>query len=148
MLSRWLFYKLTFKKLGRNPLIYSNVFITHSYNISAGTNLAIGRGAHIDGRGGINMGDYILIGPNVFIGSSNHDISGNFTRPRLLVGHRSRPVKIGSNVWIGANAVVCPGVNIGRNSIIGASSVVTKDVPEGVMAVGNPAKVIKDLKTP
>ena len=55
------------------------------------------------------------------------------------------PIKIGNNVWIGGNACIMPGVKIGDNSVIGAGSVVTKDIPEGVVAAGNPCKVIRKI---
>lgn len=146
MLLRWVFYKMTFKKLGWHPYIWPNVYITHGFNIIAGDNLCINYGAHLDGRGGIKIGNQVLIGPNVFIGSSNHLIRPLEKIPRLFMGHRAKPVGIGSNVWIGANAVICPGVEIGNNSIIGAGGIVTSNIPNNVIAGGNPAKIITALK--
>lgn len=145
MLLRRMLYKLTFMNIGRNLMIWPNVFITHSYNISAGNYLCINYGAQIDGRGGITIGDYVLVGPTVFIGSSNHDILSNINNPRIFTGHTPSPVKIGSNVWIGANSVICPGVTIGDNSIIAGGSVVTKDVHESILVAGNPAVIKKKL---
>lgn len=145
MLIRRLFYKITFKKIGKYSLIWPNVYITHCFNIMAGNYLCINWGTHIDGRGGIEIGDYVLIGPNVFIGSSNHFISSENNTPRVFLGHKNESVKIGSNVWIGANVVICPGVTIGNNSIIGAGSVVIRDVPESVIAVGNPATIKRSI---
>ncbi len=58
----------------------------------------------------------------------------------------AKPITVGDNVWIGGNAVILPGVTIGRNSVIGAGSVVTKDIPDNVVAVGNPCKVIKHIE--
>ena len=58
---------------------------------------------------------------------------------------QAKPITIGDNVWIGGNVVVLPGVTIGNNSVIGAGSVVTKDIPAGVIAYGNPCKVIRDV---
>lgn len=141
MLFRWLLCKVTFKKIGSKSLIWPNVYMTHTYNIIAGDCIAINVGAHIDGRGGIEIGSHTLIGPNVFIGSSNHSLSLRGDEVRLFQGHTLKPVKIGSNVWIGANCVICPGVSIGDNTIIGAGSVVTKDVPDSVIAFGVPAAV-------
>lgn len=57
----------------------------------------------------------------------------------------ARPVRIGSNVWVGGGAIICPGVTIGDNTTIGAGSVVVKDVPAGVLAVGNPCRVVREL---
>lgn len=145
MLIRHLFYKMTFKKIGKKYLIWPSVYLTHTYNISSGQYLSINRGAHIDGRGGIEIGDYVMVGPNAFIGSSNHVILPNKDVPRLFQGHVPKSVKIGNNVWIGANVVVCPGVSIGDDSVIGAGSVVAKDVPKSVLACGSPARVIKEF---
>ena len=58
----------------------------------------------------------------------------------------ARPVEIGSDVWVGGGAIICPGVRIGSRSVIGAGSVVTKDLPEDVFAAGNPCKLIRHLK--
>jgi acetyltransferase-like isoleucine patch superfamily enzyme len=145
MFLRWLFCKMTFKRIGKKALIWPSAYITHGYNIVAGDYLAINRGCHIDGRGGITIGNYVLIGPNVFIGSSNHVVSPKDNAPRLLLGHNPEPVHIGNNVWIGANAVICPGVSIGDQSVVGAGSVVTKDVPGSVVVAGSPAHIIKTL---
>lgn len=145
MLIRWIFFKVTFKKIGAMSYVYTNTHIMHAYNIAAGDHLAINKGAHIDGRGGIAFGDNVLVGPNVFIGSSNHVIDSGDT-PRMGLGHIPMPTKIGSNVWIGANAVICPGVIIGDNSIIAAGSVVTKDVDRNVLVAGNPARYLKDIE--
>jgi maltose O-acetyltransferase len=60
----------------------------------------------------------------------------------------AKPIKIGNNVWLGGGVIVCPGVTIGDNTTIGAGSVVTKDIPANVLAVGNPARVIKQLPPP
>ena len=62
-----------------------------------------------------------------------------------MVGHINEPVKIGSNVWIGANSVICPGVTIGNNAIIAAGSIVTKDIPQAVLVSGNPAIIKREL---
>lgn len=142
---RHLLYRLTFKKLGKEPTIHTNVRINHSYEIRAGNYISINWGTLIDGRGGIEIGDYALIGPNVYIGSTNHVIEPTPGVPRALQGHTAQPVKIGTNTWIGANSMVCPGVTIGDNSIVAAGSVVTKDVPESVLVAGNPAIVKRSL---
>ena len=77
------------------------------------------------------------IAPGVKIISANHDQSDYY---KLI---KSRPIAIGSNVWIGANAVILPGITIGDNVIIGAGSIVTKSIPANSIAVGNPCRVIK-----
>jgi len=83
------------------------------------------------------MGDNIWMGPGSKIISANHD-------PQDFTKHiHSEPIKIGSNVWIGADAIILPGVTIGDNVIIGAGSIVTKDIPSDSIAAGNPCKVLK-----
>ena len=90
----------------------------------------------------IYVGDYTMIGPNVTIATAAHPISPEL---RKKVAQYNLPVRIGANVWIGAGAVIVPGVTIGDNSVIGAGSVVTKDIPEGVVAVGNPCRVLREI---
>lgn len=92
--------------------------------------------------GEITIGDYVLIGPNVTIATACHPLS-----PRLRNGglQYNLPVRIGDSVWIGAGALIMPGVTIGSGSIIGAGSVVTRDIPENVIAVGNPCRVLREI---
>lgn len=92
--------------------------------------------------GNVYVGDKVMFGPNVTIATANHPIDPTL-RSRAL--QYNRDVYIGENVWIGANAVIVPGVHIGKNSVIGAGSVVTKDIPEGVVAVGNPCRVLREI---
>ncbi len=90
----------------------------------------------------IFIGDRVMIGPNVTIATANHPISPEL-RARSLQYNRS--VTIGTNVWVGAGAIIVPGITIGDNSVIGAGSVVTKDIPGNVVAVGNPCRVIREI---
>ena len=95
---------------------------------------------YIQANNGIIFGNNIELGPGVKIISSNHD-PNNF-RKHIS----SKPIIIGNNVWVGANSVILPEVEIGENVIIGAGSIVTKNIPENSIAVGNPCKVIKQKK--
>ncbi len=90
----------------------------------------------------IYVGDYTLIGPNVTIATAGHPIDPDL---REKAYQFNRSVKIGKNCWIGAGAVILPGVTIGDNTVIGAGSIVTKDIPSGVVAVGNPCKVLREI---
>lgn len=90
----------------------------------------------------ITIGSGTMIGPNVTIATACHPLEPELRRKNLQY---NKPVVIGENVWIGAGAILLPGVTIGDNSVIGAGSVVTKDIPSGVAAVGNPCKVLKNL---
>ena len=90
----------------------------------------------------IYVGDYVMFGPHVVIATAGHPICPELRREAMQF---NRPVRIGNNVWIGANAAVMPGVTIGDNSVIGAGSVVTKDIPANVVAVGSPCKVLREI---
>lgn len=92
--------------------------------------------------GDVIIGDNVLIAPNVVISTTGHPIEPGL---RKRLAQFSIPVKIGNNVWIGAGAVILPGVTIGENSVIGAGSVVTKDIPANVIAVGNPCRVLREI---
>ena len=144
LLRRYL-YRILFKKLGKNSLFYSGANFTHAFNISIGDFCSFNAGSYIDGHGFIEIGDYCMIGPNSFVGSSNHFIKSSLNNPRLFLGHNKNETRIGANVWIGANVVVCPGVAIGDNSIVAAGSVVVENVIESVLVGGNPAKIIKKI---
>jgi len=90
----------------------------------------------------IYVGDYTLFGPNVTVATAGHPINAEL---REKTYQYNFPVRIGRNCWIGAGAVIVPGVTIGDNVVIGAGSVVTKDIPSNVVAVGNPCKVLREV---
>lgn len=92
--------------------------------------------------GDIYVGDRVMFGPNVTIATANHPIEPTL---RSTAMQYNKPVRIGENVWIGAGSVIVPGVTIGKNSVIGAGSVVVKDIPENVVAVGNPCRVLREI---
>lgn len=111
-------------------------------NLHLGSNFYANFNLTLVDDGHIYIGDTVMIGPNVTIATANHPISP-YLREKAL--QFNKDVHIGNNVWIGAGAVIVPGVNIGENSVIGAGSVVTKDIPANVVAVGNPAKVLREI---
>ena len=90
----------------------------------------------------IYVGDYTMFGPNVTIATAGHPILPEL-REKLY--QYNMPVSIGRNCWIGAGAIIMPGVTIGDNTVIGAGSVVTKDIPANVVAVGNPCRVMREI---
>ena len=90
----------------------------------------------------IYVGDYTLFAPNVVVATAGHPIDPEL-RARGL--QYNAAVHIGKNCWIGAGALIMPGVTIGDNTVIGAGSVVTKDIPAGVVAVGNPCRVMREI---
>lgn len=90
----------------------------------------------------IYVGDYTMIGPNVIIATAGHPILPEL---REKTYQFNMPVRIGRNCWIGAGAILLPGVTVGDNSVVGAGSVVTKDLPADVVAVGNPCRVLREI---
>lgn len=90
----------------------------------------------------ITIGQDCQIGPNVQLLTPTHPVDPLPRRDKL---EAAEPIVIGDNVWLGGSVIVCPGVTIGDNSVIGAGAVVTKDIPANVVAVGNPAKVIREI---
>lgn len=91
----------------------------------------------------IRIGDDVQIGPNVQLLTPTHPIEPGPRRDKWEAGE---PITIGDNVWLGGGVIVCPGVTIGDNTVVGAGAVVPKDLPANVVAVGNPARVIKQLE--
>lgn len=92
----------------------------------------------------ITIGKNVLFGPNVSIYTAGHPIH---YESRMSGYEYGVPVAIGDNVWIGGNCVILPGVKIGSNTVIGAGSIVTKEIPDNVLAAGNPCKVIREITT-
>lgn len=138
---RAMVYKLLLKKVQGMILVYPGVYLTHTYGIRAGKAVSINTGAILDGRGGISIGDYVMIGPNVCIASSSHKHK-NQDLPVTLQGHQMEPVIIEEDAWIGANATILGGVTIGKGAVVGAGAVVVKDVASNSIVGGVPAKVI------
>lgn len=90
----------------------------------------------------IYVGDYTMFGPNVVVATAGHPINPELRQQGLQY---NSSVRIGKNCWIGAGAIILPGVTIGDNVVIGAGSVVTKDIPSNVVAVGNPCKILREV---
>ena len=104
--------------------------------IYANSNLTIVDDGHI------YVGDKVMFGPNVTIATANHPINASLRSKGLQY---NKDVHIGENTWIGAGVVIVPGVTIGKNTVIGAGSIVTKDIPDNVVAFGNPCRVIRKV---
>jgi maltose O-acetyltransferase len=89
----------------------------------------------------VQIGSFTLFGPAVQIYTAMHPLNAKLRRQEEF----GKPVKIGSDVWVGGGAIILPGVQIGSRAVIGAGSVVTRDIPEGVFAAGNPCRVIREI---
>lgn len=90
----------------------------------------------------VTIGDDVQIGPNVQLLTATHPLDPG---PRRDKWEAAEPIVIGDNVWLGGGVIVCPGVTIGPDTVVGAGSVVTRDLPAAVVAVGSPARVLRDL---
>ena len=135
--------KEMFASLGENcyiePPLRSNWGGKHVHfgnNVYANFNLTLVDDTHIF------VGDYTLFGPNVTVATAGHPINPTL---RQKAYQYNAPVTIGKNCWIGAGAIIVPGVTIGDNVVIGAGSVVTKDIPSNVVAVGNPCRILREV---
>jgi maltose O-acetyltransferase len=89
----------------------------------------------------VKIGDFTLFGPSVQIYTATHPMNAEMRRKQEF----AKPIKIGSDVWVGGGAIICPGVKIGSKTVIGAGSIVTRDIPDGVFAAGNPCRVIREI---
>ena len=137
---RKLMSKLIDQELDENFGLFPPFYTDCGKNIHIGKGVFINSGCKFQDQGGIYIGDNSLIGHNTVIATLNHDINPNYRADTI-----PKPVKIGKNVWIGSGVIILPGVTIGDNAVIGAGSIVTKDIPKDMIAVGNPAKVIKSI---
>ena len=136
--------KEMFAEIGENcyiePPFHANFGGHHCHfgkNVYANYNLTAVDDTHI------YVGDNTMIAPNVILASAAHPL---YPEERRKGYQYNQPVHIGKNCWLGAGVIVVPGVSIGDDTVIGAGSVVTKDIPSGVVAVGNPCRVIKEIK--
>lgn len=130
-----------FKSCGSGLLIAPYVRIEWPENLVCGDNVSFNRFCMISAHGGVEIGSNTLLGPFVVIYSSNH----RFPRDKLIreAGYELRPVKIGSDVWIGAGAIILPGSDIGDGAVVGAGAVVSGRVEPYSVVIGVPAKEIK-----
>ena len=131
-----------FKSVGKNVWIEPDFRCEFGKNITIGDDVYINFGCVILDCGQIRIGNNTLIGPNVGLFSGNHTIDAE---ERAAGGLVPKPITIGSRVWLCGNVTVTPGVSIGHDTIIGAGSVVTRDIPSGVIAAGNPCRVIRQI---
>ncbi|KAJ4409637.1 hypothetical protein N0V91_002558 [Didymella pomorum] len=125
------------------------IFIEPPFNIDYGCNISLGKRFYANFNltildcSLVTIGDRCMFGPNVSIFAATHESEVQSRRDNIEYG---RPVNIGDDCWIGGNVVILPGVTIGRGTTIGAMSVVTKDIPEFSVAMGQPAKVVKQVE--
>ena len=132
-----------FGSVGANPAVLPVFNCDNGKNIHVGENFLANYNVTILDIAPVHIGDYVMIGPNALITTVNHPLSPMGRRKHLGI---AKPVKIGSDVWIGGNVTILPGVAVGNNVVIAAGAVVTKDVPDNCVIGGVPAKIIKEIE--
>ena len=135
------YWRAKLGQLGTDSYIFRNVAIHGPKSVMIGSHVHIAEFVHIWGGGGVYIGDNVAIASHTVITSQTHDKYAKLFRN----SYRAMPVKIEENVWIGAGAVILPGVTIGKGSVIGAQAVVTRDVPPRSLVLGVPARVVEQL---
>ena len=126
--------------LGEGTWIKPPISVDYGENIHIGARTFINSGLTALDVARITIGDDCQIGPNVQLLTPTHPIDPQPRRDKL---EAAKPVTLGENVWLGGGVIVCPGVTIGDHTVIGAGSVVTRDIPASMVAVGNPARVVR-----
>jgi maltose O-acetyltransferase len=131
-----------FGAVGESVYVEPPFLCDYGANIFAGDRLYINFGCVILDCAAIHFGNDVKLGPSVQIYAAYHPLDAAF---RTSGPELAAPIHIGNRVWIGGGAILCPGVTIGDDSVIGAGSVVTRDIPPGVVAVGNPCRVLREI---
>lgn len=139
---RALLWSIFVKRMGRNVYFLNGVVLASPYGVEIGNDVSINYGTHLSGAGGLKLGNYVNIGPNCQILTSQHRFD-RMDFPMSKQGITTGEVVIEDDVWLGANVVVLPGVRIRRGAIVGANAVVTKEVPAFAIVGGVPAKIIR-----
>ena len=129
-------------KTGEEVFIEQPFRCDYGKNIEVGNNFFANYNCVILDVAKVTIGENVMFAPNVSIYTAGHPIHPESRNSGYEYGI---PVTIGNNVWVGGNVVITPGVTIGNNVVIGAGSVVTKDIPDNVIAVGNPCRVIREI---
>lgn len=118
------------------------LYCDYGYQIRIGARTFVNFGLVALDVAAITIGDDVQIGPNVQLLTPTHPLDAEARRSKW---EAARPITVSSNTWLGGGAIVLPGVTIGENTVVGAGAVVTRDLPDGVLAVGNPARVVREL---
>ena len=132
-----------FGETGEPCTIYPGFHCDNGKNIKIGSHAFINYNVSIMDREKVSIGDHVLLAPNVVITTSNHPLDLKMRREYLGL---ASPVTIGNDVWIGAGAVILPGVTLGNNVVVAAGAVVAKDVPDNSLVAGVPAHIIKTIE--
>jgi acetyltransferase-like isoleucine patch superfamily enzyme len=138
---RAVFSDLIGRKVDQSFSLIPPFYTTGGENIRVGRNVFINQNCTMYDLGGIDIGDDVMIGPNVSLITSSHPVEPSQRRACVI----ARPIVIGKNVWIAAGATIIGGVTVGENSVVAAGAVVTRDVPPNTLVGGNPARVVRSI---
>lgn len=134
--------KKLFGKMEKGCYIEPPFRCDYGYNISVGKNFYSNYNCTILDGAEVKIGDNVMFAPNVSLLTAGHPIHHEMRNTAIEYAF---PISIGNSVWLGGNVVVNPGISIGNNVVVGSGSVVTKDIPDNVVAVGNPCKVLREI---
>lgn len=129
-------------KAGKNVQFLQPFYCDYGYNIEVGDNFFANYGCIFLDPNKITFGNNVMIAPNCVFSTAGHALDA---KQRISGEEIALPISVGDNVWIGASVTVLPGVKIGSNTIIGGGSLVNKDIPDGVIAIGVPCKVLRKI---
>ena len=135
---RELLAELIGKPVDESVTVFPPLHADFGKNLTVGERVFINAGCKFQDQGGITIGDDTLIGHNSVFATLNHDLD-----PSRRADLHPAPIRIGRNVWIGANVTILAGVTVGDDAVVAAASVVTKDVPENAVVLGSPARVVR-----
>ncbi len=130
-------------QVGSEVEVRAPVYVDYGSNVRIGSGVFLNYGCQLADVAAITIGDHCQIGPNVQLLTPIHPLD---PQRRKDLWETAAPITLGSNVWLGGGVIVLPGITIGDDTVVGAGAVVTKDLPAGVLAVGNPAKVVRELR--
>jgi putative colanic acid biosynthesis acetyltransferase WcaF len=128
--------------IGQGVRIHSSVLIMFPWNLRIADHVVIGRGANLYALAPITIASHVLVSQGAHLCAGSHD----YRQPNFPIAHR--PIQIESGVWIAADAFLGPGVTIGAGAVVGARAVVTRNIPPGMLAIGNPARTAKPIARP
>ncbi|WP_251152781.1 sugar O-acetyltransferase [Cellulosimicrobium sp. Marseille-Q4280] len=128
--------------LGDGAWIRPPLVVDYGENLHVGARTFVNANLTALDVAAITIGEDCQIGPDVQLLTPTHPVEPQPRRDKL---EAARPITIGDNVWLGGGVIVCPGVTIGENTVVGAGAVVTRDLPANVVAVGNPARVVREV---
>ena len=129
-------------QVGDDPWIEPPFFCDYGTNLSIGNRFYANTGCVVLDSAPVTIGDRVLLGPAVQLLAATHPLEPELRAQGL---EYAEPIAVGDDVWLGGGVIICPGVSVGRGSVVGAGSVVTRDVPPGVVAVGNPCRILREL---